>query len=221
MTPEELKRRTKSFALRVIKLVDALPRDLAGQVIGRQLLRSATSIGANYRAACRAQSRADFAAKLSIVVEEADETLYWLELLRESGLAKPGRLTELLNEAGELLAIAIASRKTAKVASGKAANRRSEGAGDRQIRNGSAPSGTEIHSHAEAIVNRQSSIVDSSGDAAGGAETEFRREAIVNRQSSIVNSSGDAAGTVETQFRREAIVNRQSSIVNSSGPWRH
>jgi four helix bundle protein len=92
MTPEELKVRTKAFALRVIKLVDAMPRSLAAQVIGKQLLRSATSVGANYRAANRAQSHADFAAKLSIVVEEADETVYWLELLTESRLLKPERL---------------------------------------------------------------------------------------------------------------------------------
>ena len=84
--------RTKSFALRVIKLVDAMPRSLAAEVIGKQLLRSATSVGANYRAACRAQSHAEFAAQLSIVVEEADETVYWLELLRESSLLKPERL---------------------------------------------------------------------------------------------------------------------------------
>ena len=92
MTSEELKERTKAFALRVIKLVDAMPRSLAAQVIGKQLLRSATSVGANYRAACRAQSHAEFAAQLYIVVEEADETVYWLELLRESSLLKPERL---------------------------------------------------------------------------------------------------------------------------------
>jgi four helix bundle protein len=114
LTAEELKARTKTFALRVIRLVNALPRGLAGQIIGRQLLRSATSVGANYRATCRAQSRAEFAAKLSIVVEETDETLYWLELLEDSGLIKPDRLKELRNEANELLAIVIASRKTVK-----------------------------------------------------------------------------------------------------------
>lgn len=114
MTPEELKARTKAFALRIIILVDRMPRSLAGQIIGRQLLRSATSVGANYRAACRAQSRAEFAAKLSIVVEEADETLYWLELLKESGLIQPERLRELIKEADELVAIATSSRKTAK-----------------------------------------------------------------------------------------------------------
>ena len=75
MTPNELKARTKAFALRVIKLVDAMPRGLASQIVGRQLLRAATSVGANYRAACRAQSRADFTAKMSIVLEEADESL--------------------------------------------------------------------------------------------------------------------------------------------------
>jgi four helix bundle protein len=90
---------------------------LAGQIISRQLLRSATSVGANYRAACRAQSRAEFAAKLSIVVEEADETLYWLELLKESGFIQPERLRELIKEADELVAIATSSRKTAKAGS--------------------------------------------------------------------------------------------------------
>jgi len=114
MTPEELKTRTKSFALRIIRLVELMPRTLAGQIIGRQLLRSATSVGANYRAACRAQSRAEFAAKISIVVEEADETLYWLELLKESDLIASGRLARLLQEANELVAIAVSSRKTAK-----------------------------------------------------------------------------------------------------------
>jgi four helix bundle protein len=91
-----------------------MPRSLAGQIIGRQLLRSATSVGANYRAACRAQSRAEFAAKLSIVVEEADESLYWLEILSESGLVKPERLRELIKEADELVAIATSSGKTVK-----------------------------------------------------------------------------------------------------------
>ena len=116
MTPKEMQARTKAFALRIIKLVDTLPRSTAGQVIGRQLLRSATSVGANYRAACRAQSHAEFAAKLSIVVEEADESLYWLELLKESSLTKPARLFELQIEANELVAISAAARKTAKQA---------------------------------------------------------------------------------------------------------
>lgn len=114
MTPEELKARTKAFALRIVGLAGVLPRNEAARVIGRQLLRSGTSIGANYRAACRARSRADFAAKLAIVEEEADETLYWLELLAESGVMKVERLRELVQEADELVAIFTAARKTAK-----------------------------------------------------------------------------------------------------------
>ena len=114
MTAGELKARTKTFSLRVIKLVNALPHSLASQVIGKQLLRAATSVGANYRAACRAQSKSDFAAKISIVLEEADESLYWLELIGESGLIKAERLKDLLREANELTAIVNASRKTAK-----------------------------------------------------------------------------------------------------------
>jgi four helix bundle protein len=116
--------RTKEFAVRVVRLVDALPRGLAAQVIGRQLLRSATSVGANYRAACRGQSRAEFAAKLSIVLEESDEALYWLELLRETHLIKPELLCAIIKEANELVAITLASRKTAKK-KGLAANRKS------------------------------------------------------------------------------------------------
>jgi four helix bundle protein len=105
---------TKAFAVRVVKLINALPEGLAAQVIGRQLLRSATSVGANYRAACRAQSRAEFAAKLSIVVEESDEALYWLELVRETGLIKADLLSAIIKEANELVAIPLTSRKTAK-----------------------------------------------------------------------------------------------------------
>lgn len=119
MTPEELKTRTKSFVLRINKMVTVMPHGQADEVIGKQLLRSATSVGANYRAACRAQSRADFAAKLAIVAEEADETLYWLELLGEPGLIKSERLKGLVREADEWLAIVTASRKTAKGVSSK------------------------------------------------------------------------------------------------------
>jgi four helix bundle protein len=124
MTSKEMQARTKAFAVRVIKLVDALPRGLAPQIIGRQLIRSATSVGANYRAACRAQSRAEFAAKLSIVVEESDEAVYWLELVRETGLMKAELLVEIIKEANELVAITLASRKTAK-ANGRLLNRQS------------------------------------------------------------------------------------------------
>jgi four helix bundle protein len=124
LTSQELKIRTKAFAVRVIKLVDALPRTLAAQVIGRQLMRSATSVGANYQAACRSQSRAEFAAKLPIVVEESDEALYWLELVQETGLLKPELLTGIIKEANELVAIMLASRKTAKAQS-RLGNRKS------------------------------------------------------------------------------------------------
>jgi four helix bundle protein len=112
VTPKELRARTQLFGLRIIKLAGALPRNTPAQVIGRQILRSGTSVGANYRAACRARSRADFAAKLAIVEEEADETLYWLELLAKSGMIKPDRLSRLADEANELVAIVTAARKT-------------------------------------------------------------------------------------------------------------
>ena len=87
-----------------------MPYSRAGDVIGKQLLRSATSVGENYRSACRAQSQADFAAKMAVAAEEADESLYWLELVVESGLVKPERLGELLKEANEIVSIVTASR---------------------------------------------------------------------------------------------------------------
>jgi four helix bundle protein len=94
--------RTKAFGLRILKLVDHLPRTTAGRAIGNQLVRSGTSVGANYRAACRSRSRAEFAAKLGVVAEEADETVYWLELIREGKLVSENRLADLLQEADEL-----------------------------------------------------------------------------------------------------------------------
>ncbi|HSE50031.1 MAG TPA: four helix bundle protein [Terriglobales bacterium] len=112
---EEFKNRTKQFALRVIKLFRALPRTEEARVIGRQLLRSGTSVGANYRAACRGRSRAEFIAKLGIVVEELDESVYWLELLVESGIVRAERLALLTNETNELLAIFAAAQLTARV----------------------------------------------------------------------------------------------------------
>jgi len=112
MTEIELKYRTKAFALRVIKLASSLSKDFAGRRLGDQLLRSACSVAANYRAACRARSKADFISKLGIAEEEADESLFWLELLVESGLVPSKRLEQLLKEADELTAIFVASRKT-------------------------------------------------------------------------------------------------------------
>jgi four helix bundle protein len=115
MTSAELLARTKSFALAVIRYSAQVPQRMEVRIIMRQLLRSSTSVGANYRAACRARSRADFIAKMSIVEEEADESQYWLELLAAL-LPRPGADIEVLRqEAGELVAIAVASKKTAKV----------------------------------------------------------------------------------------------------------
>jgi len=133
---EALKKRTKDFALRVLRLCQALPKTYMGDAIGKQLLRSATSVGANYRAACRARSQAEFSAKLQIVIEEADESAFWLELIEEpsrratrsisgcdesafwlelieeSGLLPKECLTDLRKEADELTAIFVSSRKT-------------------------------------------------------------------------------------------------------------
>jgi four helix bundle protein len=115
MNPTELKQRTKDFGKRVIKLIEALPKNVTASVIGRQLLRSATSVGANYRAVCRARSRADFIAKLGIVEEECDESLYWLEILVETNQIKAALVSELLKESEEILAIIVASAKTARM----------------------------------------------------------------------------------------------------------
>ncbi len=111
---DALKQRTKTLALRVMKLADALPATACGRVIGNQVLRSATSVGANYRAACRARSHKEFISKLGIAEEEADETLYWLELIAEGDLLPHSRVLDLLDEAGQVTAILVASRKTAK-----------------------------------------------------------------------------------------------------------
>lgn len=115
MDEQKFKERTKKSALRVLQLVEELPRSPAADVISRQLLRSATSIGANYRAACRGKSKADVISKLSIVEEEADESVYWLELLIESNIVSEARVTELLKEANEIVAMTVASIKTLRV----------------------------------------------------------------------------------------------------------
>lgn len=114
MNRDELKKRTKEFALRIIKLVNALPNNSTGRVIGNQLLRSGTSLGANYRAACRAKSKSDFIYKINIVEEEADESAFWLELIIESGLMPLTKIESLLKEADELTAIFVSTNKTAK-----------------------------------------------------------------------------------------------------------
>src|SRR5258708_989112 len=111
---DELKLRTKKFALRIVKVFQALPRSEDARTLGKQLLRSGTSVAANYRAVCRSRSKAEFVARLGVVVEEIDETVFWLELLVESGIIMPGRLGSLLREANELCAIFVSSQLTAK-----------------------------------------------------------------------------------------------------------
>ncbi len=114
MSNENLKQRTKKFALDVIKLVETLPNDRTSHVLGGQLLRAGTSVGANYRAACRARSAADFISKIGIVEEEADESSYWIELLVDAGKLEADKSGPLLDESGELVAISVASINTAR-----------------------------------------------------------------------------------------------------------
>jgi four helix bundle protein len=131
---DELRRRSKAFAVRVVKLCRAMPHNLETRTVESQVLRSATSVAANYRAACRARTHPDFVSKIGIVVEECDETVFWLELLVDLEIFPAPRVQPLLREANELLAIFAASQLTAK--------QRAKAA----------------------IVNRQSSIVNSPGD---------------------------------------------------------
>ena len=110
----DLKKRTKAFALRILKLVDAMPKTTAGRALASQIVRSGTPVAANYRAACRAKSPADFIAKMGIVEEEADEPLFWLELLEVSELVTAAKLPAITQEANEFIAITVASIKTAQ-----------------------------------------------------------------------------------------------------------
>jgi len=116
MNADELRARTREFALRVVRMVQVLPKNAVADVLGKQVLRSATSVGANYRAACNAVTRPIFLHKMSIVVEEADETVYWLEMIRDAELVKPEKLASLIDEAEQVLKIMSASLKTAKTA---------------------------------------------------------------------------------------------------------
>jgi four helix bundle protein len=111
---KELKNRTKHFALRIIRMSQALPHNREANAISNQILRSATSVAANYRAVGRARSKAEFVAKLGVVIEEADETVFWLKLLVEADIVKPQRLRDLLDEGNQLLSIFSAARRTAK-----------------------------------------------------------------------------------------------------------
>jgi four helix bundle protein len=114
MKSEEFKARTKRFAVLTIKFLETLPRNQTIGTLSNQLLRSSTSVGANYRAACRARSQADFISKMGIVEEETDESLYWMEILVEAGFVSSNQITVLVSEAKELLAMVVASIKTAK-----------------------------------------------------------------------------------------------------------
>jgi four helix bundle protein len=113
MNQNELKQRTKQFALRVMKLVEALPHSRSGNAIGNQLVRSGTAVGANYRATCRARSKAEFIAKIGVVEEEADESGFWMELIVDGELLPAAKVSALLQEASELTAIMAASRISA------------------------------------------------------------------------------------------------------------
>ena len=113
MKSQELQERTKRFALRVLNMIEHLPDTIGGRVVANQVARSATSVGANYRAACRARSRAEFASKLGTVAEEADESLYWLELIREGRLVSEKKIIALVSEADELTAIFTSGRRSA------------------------------------------------------------------------------------------------------------
>jgi four helix bundle protein len=110
----ELKQRTKPFAIRIVKLFRSLPHTPDAQTLGKQVLRSGTSVAANYRAVCRARSKAEFISKMGIVLEEADETVFWLELFNETDVLRPERTMDLLKEANQLLAIFGASLRTSK-----------------------------------------------------------------------------------------------------------
>jgi len=118
MTREEMKARTKLYANRVVKLCAALPNNWIARILGQQLLRSGTSVGANYRAVCRAKSNADFINKLRVVEEECDESLFWMELLADNGFVKSSRLRDLMKEGNEILAIVVSSAKTARSSHG-------------------------------------------------------------------------------------------------------
>ena len=124
MNPDDLKARTRQFALRVFRLAECLPDTPTARVIRNQMIRCGSSVGANYRAACRAKSRPDFVSKMGTVEEEADETIYWMELLVDTGIVKPKRIADLMSEADQILSIVVASIRTAKRQQKRYADRR-------------------------------------------------------------------------------------------------
>ena len=114
MEKQEFLKRARTFGLRVIRVVESLPKSQTAQILGRQLLRAATSVGANYRAAVRAKSRADFISKMGTVEEECDEAIYWIEMLMDAGAVKAALVAELMDEGNQILSIVVASIKTAR-----------------------------------------------------------------------------------------------------------
>lgn len=114
MSPEQFKKRTKAYGLRIMRLIESPPKTLTARTIGGQLVRCGTSVGSNYRAACRARSRAEFISKMGIVEEESDESIYWMELLIDARIVKQALLADLIQEGNEILALVVASRKTAR-----------------------------------------------------------------------------------------------------------
>jgi four helix bundle protein len=114
MNQEQMRNRTKEFAKQIITLCRELPENREGRLIGNQIFRSGTSVGSNYRAVCRARSKADFIAKIGLVLEETDETLYWLELIDETKIMKNGALKEIKKEANELVAIFVSTVNKAR-----------------------------------------------------------------------------------------------------------
>ncbi len=114
MSPDVMKKRTKAFAMRILKMAEVFPKNSTSNIISHQIVRCGTSVASNYRAACRARSKAEFIAKLGIVEEEADETLFWLELIEESGILTPNLIQEIKREANEITAIIVVSLKSAK-----------------------------------------------------------------------------------------------------------
>jgi four helix bundle protein len=149
MNKADSKKRTKQFGLRVMKLVGALPEDSVGRAIASQLVRSGTSVGANYRAACRGRSKAEFVAKLGIVVEEADESAYWLELIIEGDLLAANLVEPLLQETNELTAIMVASRKSAQT---KIATRKPNGLAN-DVRLGDSAKDSQSHRSGRSLSN--------------------------------------------------------------------
>jgi len=125
MTPEQMKQRTKRFAFRVMRLAESLPRGRTGDTVGKQLLRSGMSVGANYRTACRARLTADFVAKMGLVEEEADEAMFWMELLVESELTKKEMVADLMQECSQTIAIVVSSINTVRGSKRKEQNKES------------------------------------------------------------------------------------------------